>query len=189
MRYVYQDKLESARLVTRMLTEDDIPIWADFFADKEAVEFFPSFVLSSNLDSAKHWVDKQLARYADHRFGLQALIDMKSGDFVGQCGLIKQEVDNKEEIEVGYHIFKKYWGQGFAPEAARLFIEYAFQHNLTSSIISIIHKENTKSQSVAKKNGLTIEKETKWTGLDVYIYRINKRDYEKMGHTTAEVNG
>ncbi|MDH4089682.1 MAG: GNAT family N-acetyltransferase [Cyclobacteriaceae bacterium] len=182
MRHVYQDKLESARLVTRMLTENDIPIWADFFADKEAVEFFPAFVLSSNLESARHWVDKQLKRYADNRFGLQALIDRKSNDFVGQCGLIRQEVDDKEEVEVGYHIFKKYWGQGFAPEAARLFIDYAFQHDLTASVISIIDRKNIKSQRVAEKNGLAMEKETKWSGLDVYIYRINKHDYENMGY-------
>jgi len=172
--YIYQDNLESPRLVTRKLIENDIVIWSDFFAEKDAVEFFPNFGLTTNSDKAKLWIEKQLARYSDNRFGLQALIDKKSENFIGQCGLVTQEVDGKTEIEVGYHILKQYWGQGYAPEAAKLFIDYAFKNNLTQSVISIIDKRNFKSQRVAEKNGLKIEKEIKWSGMDVYIYRIEK---------------
>lgn len=173
-RYLYQDNLESERLITRMLTLDDIPVWAGFFEDKEAIEFLPISGLTTNIDIATHWVKKQLNRYEEQRYGLQALIHKKTGDFIGQCGLLSQVVDGKIETEVGYHVFKKYRGQGFAPEAAKLFIDYAFQNELTNSVISIIDKRNIKSQRVADKNGLNREKETKWSGLDVYIYRINK---------------
>ena len=171
-------KLETNRLITRKLTEKDITVWAEFFKDKEAIEFFPTLGLTSNEERAKHWVDKQLNRYVENRFGLQALIEKKTGNFIGQCGLITQEVDGKMEIEVGYHIFKKYWGQGFAPEAARLFIDYAFKNNLTASVISIIDTRNIKSQRVADKNGLIREKETKWSNQDVYIYRIDKEKWK-----------
>ena len=173
-KYIYQDNLESLRLVTRKLIENDIVIWSDFFAEKDAVELFPTFGLITNSDRAKQWIEKQLARYSDNRFGLQALIDKTSKKIIGQCGLVTQEVDGKTEIEVGYHILKQYWGQGYAPEAAKLFIDYAFKNNLTQSVISIIDKRNFKSQRVAEKNGLKIEKEIKWSGMDVYIYRIEK---------------
>jgi RimJ/RimL family protein N-acetyltransferase len=85
-----------------------------------------------------------------------------------------QEVDGVNEIEVGYHIFKKYWGLGYAPEAAKLFIDYAFQNELTDSVISIIDIRNIKSQRVAEKNGLKREKQTIWSGLEVHIYRIHR---------------
>lgn len=173
--YIYQDKLQSERLITRFLTIDDIEIWANFYADKEAVEFFPSFGLTSNIERAKHMIEKQLDRYANYRFGHQVLIDKKTNNFIGVCGLLTQEVDSITEIEVGYHIFKKYWGQGYAPEAAKLFINYAFENNLTSSVISVIDIGNIKSQKVALKNGLTKEKQTKYSDHeDVYIYRISK---------------
>ena len=84
--YKYQDKLESNRLVTRFLTIEDIDIWADFYADKDAVEFFPSFGLTTNIDRARHMIEKQLERYAKQRFGHQALIDKKTNNFVGVCG-------------------------------------------------------------------------------------------------------
>ena len=88
-----------------------------------------------------------------------------------------QEVDRETEIEVGYHIFKRFWGQGFAPEAAKLFIDYAFKNNLSNSIISIININNIRSQQVAEKNGLVREKQTNWLDLNVYIYRIKKEDW------------
>ena len=105
---------------------------------------------------------------------MQAILNIETNEFIGQCGLLTQEVDDKKELEVGYHVMKKHWGKGFAPEAAKLFIDFAFENNLTKSIISIIHKENIKSQKVALRNGLTKEKETNWKGMDVYIYRIEK---------------
>lgn len=173
--YIYQDNLQSERLVTRKLTEKDIPTWADFFEDKEAVEFLPTLGLTSNIDRAKHMIGKQLERYANNRFGHQVLIDKKTNCFIGLCGLLTQNVDGKTEIEVGYHIFKTYWGQGYAPEAAKLFINYAFKNNLATSIISVIDIGNIKSQKVAKKNGLTRERQTKYIdNEDVYIYRIEK---------------
>lgn len=172
--YSYDDNLKSKRLLTRFLTAEDILIWADFFSDKEAVEFLPTFGLSSNLERATYWIQRQLSRYKENNFGLQALIDKKTKEFVGQCGLIKQEVDGQIEIEVGYHIFKRFWGQGYAPEAAKLFIDYAFNNNLTDSVISIIDIQNIRSQIVAEKNGLKREKQTKWQEKDVFIYRVSK---------------
>jgi len=76
-------------------------------------------------------------------------------------------------VEVGYHIFKKYWGQGYAPEAAIAFINYGFENKLAPSVVSIIDVRNIQSQRVAQKNGLKQDKQTKWADLDVFIYRID----------------
>src|SRR5687768_8343079 len=153
--FIYNDNLASKRLRTRFLTMDDSKAWADFFKDPEAVEFMSKFLLASPEETAKHWIARQMTRYNEKRFGLQALIDKSTNEFIGQCGLLRQEVDGKAELEVGYHIFKKYWGQGFAPEAAKMFIDYAFTNNLAETIISIIDIGNNRSQIVAEKNGLT----------------------------------
>lgn len=172
--YTYEDHLETKRLYTRFLTPEDTLLWSEFFNDKEATVFLPTFNLNSNTDKADQWIKRQLTRYRENNFGLQALILKETKEFVGQCGLIRQEVEGKMEIEVGYHIFKKHWGKGYAPEAARLFINYAFQNKLTSSVISIIDIGNVKSQRVAEKNGLIREKQVRWFNADVYIYRIGK---------------
>ncbi len=163
-----------------MLEADDAREWSAFFSDREAIQFFPASTAESNAERARQWIDKQLNRYAEQKFGLQALIDKETNEFIGQCGLLTQEIDGITETEVGYHIFKKYWGRGFAPEAARMFISYAFQNSLATSVISIIDRRNLRSLRVADKNGLLWEKETSWAGLSVYVYRINKNSWDSQ---------
>ncbi|TKK64930.1 GNAT family N-acetyltransferase [Ilyomonas limi] len=176
--YTYHDGLQTDRLITRFLTPQDIPLWAAFFKDKEAIEFLSTFGFNSNLNMSTYWIEKQLLRYKENRYGLQALIHKKTKAFIGQCGLITQEIDGILEVEVGYHIIKKYWGQGYAPEAARCFIDYAFTNNIASSVISVIDINNTKSQRVAAKNGLVKEKQTTWAYHNVYVYRIGKEQWQ-----------
>lgn len=175
--YIYTSQLVTRRLFTRFLTVDDIPVWADFFKDEAAVEFFPPSEFITHEARAAHWVNRQLIRYNVEQCGLQALIHKDTKEFIGQCGLIKQLVDGKKELEVGYHIFKKYWGHGYAPEAAGAFIGEAFIQGLTSSVIAIIGTENTRSQAVAVKNGLVKDRQTIWMDMDVFIYRIHKNEW------------
>lgn len=125
--FLYADKLETERLRTRFLTLDDLKIWAEFFTDEETIAFFLMAVYDTPEESARYWIERQLTRYAELRYGMQALIDKETNAFVGMCGLMTQTVDSTIEMEVGYHVLKKYWGRGYAPEAARLFIDYAFE--------------------------------------------------------------
>jgi RimJ/RimL family protein N-acetyltransferase len=178
-RYFYPDNLETERLRTSFLTFKDIPNWATFFQDKEATELFPDFGTTDELKISEQWIQRQLNRYQNNQFGLQALFRKETDEFIGLCGLVSQIVDEIEEIEVGYHILKKFWGNGFAPETAKCFINYAFENQLTQSVISIIDIRNVKSQRVAEKNNLFIDKQTKWNNLDVYIYRINHENWLK----------
>lgn len=173
--YKYEDGLLTERLYTRFLQPEDAAVWSGFFKDKEAVQYFPAFTMAQDEHST-FWMERQLARYKEKRYGLQALIHKQTNEFVGQCGLMLQEIDGKQELEVGYHIFKKYWGQGYAPEAAKVFLNYGFANKLAPSIISIIDIRNVQSQRVANKNGLVREKQTKWADLDVFIYRITEKD-------------
>lgn len=169
--YLYEDGLTTERLCTRFLAPDDIKAWSKFFEDRDAIEFIPSHGLNSSEERAKFWIERQVKRYEHKRFGLQALIHIQTREFIGQCGLLLQEVDGKKELEVGYYIFKKYWGQGYATEAAQRFKTYAFKNKLADSVISIIDTGNVRSQKVAEKNGMSRGVQTKWQNIDAFIYR------------------
>lgn len=175
--YKYEDHLLTRRLITRFLTPEDVRVWASFFKDKEATAYFPPIDYSSDEEKARWWIERQITRYREARFGLQALINRETKELVGQCGLLLQEVDGEPEVEIAYHILKQYWGQGYAPEAAGAFLHYAFQNNLADSVTAIIHLHNTRAQRVAEKVGLARGKQTQWAGVDVYIYRISKDEW------------
>lgn len=103
---------------------------------------------------------------------MNALIEKQTGKLVGHCGLLVQTVDDETELEIGYSLLPAFWSRGYATEAARTCKNFAFANTLAESLISIISKTNIASQKVARANGMTIDKETTYHDVPVYIYRI-----------------
>ncbi len=93
---------------------------------------------------------------------------------IGHCGLLIQTVDQVQELEVGYSLLPEFWNNGYATEAAKKCLEYAFANELSESVISIISITNLPSEKVALKNGMTISQQTTYHGNKVNIFRINK---------------
>jgi RimJ/RimL family protein N-acetyltransferase len=85
-----------------------------------------------------------------------------------------QEVEGRNEIEVGYHVRRDLWGNGYATEAARACMEYAFSRLGTARVVSMIRPENRQSRRVAEKNGLVCEKIVLWRGFDHCVYAKDK---------------
>lgn len=111
---------------------------------------------------------------------MNALIEKQNGNFIGQCGLLIQKIDGREELEIGYAIMPKFHRQGFASEAAIKCRDHAFENNFTDSIISVIHPDNFKSTAVARKNGMKIEKQSLYNDAIVNIFRITRMEWEKL---------
>jgi [ribosomal protein S5]-alanine N-acetyltransferase len=175
----YPIRLETRRLYTRPLDLEDQFGWKRFFESAAAIRYFPPST-DQPLDRSRQWMEKQLERYQDGKFGLMALMHRESGAWIGQCGLLAQHVDGADELEVGYHIFPDYWRQGYASEAAQAFRDWGFEQDLAPSIISIIHRENIGSQGVALRNGMTREKPAEFRGMDVYVYRIARHEWRNL---------
>lgn len=172
MEQQYEDGLESKRLMTRFIQSGDAYHWQPFVASADATLFFPDyFAPVDSLAAAERFLSKQLMRYQEKRYGLQALLLKDSNELIGLAGLLTQVVDGVEVMEVGYHILPEYWSRGFATEAANLFINYAKEKGLCSSIVSIIDVENHASMRVAEKNGLQRHEQTNYDGLKVWLYR------------------
>lgn len=180
LEYYTNLSLESKRVITRPVNKNDIEPWSDFFSSEEATEFFLPLEFATNKEKSNYWIDRQLQRYKELKFGLHAIEERDSKEFIGLCGLLAQDIDGSTQIEVGYSLLKKHWGKGFAPETTRLFINYAFENKISDSVISIIHVKNLRSQRVAEKNGLKIEKRILWNDLDVFIFRITAADFSKQ---------
>lgn len=163
--------LETERLLLREITHDDCDELLQIWGDAEAMRLFPKVL---NRQEMIEWIDRNLKRYENYGLGVWAVILKDGQQFVGDCGLVIQEVDGIAELEVGYHFNPKFWGQGFATEAARGCMEYAFNRLNRSRVISMIRPENISSRRVAERNGLKIEKEVFWRGYQHYVYSIER---------------
>jgi [ribosomal protein S5]-alanine N-acetyltransferase len=162
---------ESPRLLFRKLEEIDYDIWLEFFKDPLWSKYWAMNEQTPD-EHCKQWFDKVFHRYTHNLGGMNALIDKQTGEFIGQCGLLIQTVDGIEELEVAYSMMPQHRGKGYAPEAAKKCIDFAFANRLRDSLISIIHENNTESQKVAQKNKLSVDKYTTFDNNPVRIYRI-----------------
>lgn len=163
--------LETERLLLREISHDDCDELLQIWGDAEAMRLFPKTL---NRQEMTEWIDRNLKRYENFGHGVWAVILKDSQQFVGDCGLVVQEVDGVEELEVGYHFNPNFWGRGFATEAARGCMDYAFGQLNVRRVISMIRPENLPSRQVAERNGLKIEKEVFWRGYQHYVYSIER---------------
>ncbi|HEX4947320.1 MAG TPA: GNAT family N-acetyltransferase [Blastocatellia bacterium] len=163
--------LETERLLLRELTPDDFDAMFEIFGDAETMRYYPQVYSREMLEAA---MQRQFASYAENGYGLWAMILKRENQFIGDCGLLHQEVDGAQELEVGYHVNRQYWGQGFAPEAAKACFDCGFNTLGRKRMISMIRPENLPSRRVAEKNGLQIEKKVFWRDLWHYVYVLTR---------------
>jgi [ribosomal protein S5]-alanine N-acetyltransferase len=122
----------------------------------------------------EEWVARNRQRYAKDGHGLWAMILKTSGELIGDCGLVVQEIDGANEIEVAYHVRRDQWGQGLATEAARACRDYGFANLPVNRLVSMIRPENFSSRRVAEKNGMTIWEEVMRVNFLHLIYGIHR---------------
>jgi [ribosomal protein S5]-alanine N-acetyltransferase len=164
--------LETQRLVLREFQHEDLDALAAILCDRETMRYYP---VSFDHAAVADWIQRNRTRYANHGHGLWAMILKSTRELIGDCGLVRQSVDAVDEIEVGYHVRRDLWNQGYASEAARACRDYGFASLKVDRLISLIRPENLASRRVAEKNGMTIWKEVTKADLLHYVYAI-KRD-------------
>lgn len=172
MKYLLTGQ-ETKRLKFRLVTQDDFDSWIDLFSDKTVGRFLGMADLCSPQEQCEKWFELCDKRYKNDLGGMNVLIDKSLNQMVGQCGLLIQEVDGVKEMEIGYSILTKFWRMGYATEAAKKCRDFAFSNACTDTLISIVHIENTNSEKVAQKNGMTKTKQTVFKEMPVNIFRIN----------------
>ena len=164
--------LETQRLVLREFQFEDLDALATILCDRETMRYYP---VSFDRAAVADWIQRNRTRYANDGHGLWAMILKSTRELIGDCGLVTQSVDGVDEIEIGYHVRRDLWNQGYASEAARACRDYGFANLKVDRLISLIRPENLASRRVAEKNGMTIWKEVTKVDLLHYVYAV-KRD-------------
>ncbi len=161
--------LETPRLLLREFVADDLDALAGILSDPETMRFYPAPL--GRTDAAE-WIRRNQLRYRTDGHGLWAMCLKSTGELVGDCGLIRQMLEDTEEIEIGYHVRRDSWGLGYATEAARACREYGFARLGVERLISLIRPENLPSRRVAEKNGMTVWKSVTWRGFEHLVYAV-----------------
>lgn len=137
------------------LTLDYLDPMCELLGDPEVMRHYPH---PMDRAEAQAWIERGLARYERDGCSFYALELLATGEFVGQCGVLIQDVEGVKETEVGYLLLLKHWHKGYATEAARACVAFAHNERRAPRVISLINPANTPSQNVARRLGASIEK-------------------------------
>ncbi len=150
--------LETERLLLRHLVPEDLDALYALYRDPEIRRFFPDGTLS--YEDTKEELEWFLDGHPRHpELGLWATIYKPTNQFIGRCGLLPWTIEERDEVEVAYLIDKAFWNQGLGSEAAQACAAYGFNTLGLARLICMIYPDNQASINVARKLGMTLEKE------------------------------
>jgi RimJ/RimL family protein N-acetyltransferase len=144
-------RLETERLILRGLRQEDFEALAEIMADPEVARYLSGEPLSR----AEAWRGLAIAlgHWRLRGYGLWAVERKSDGAFLGRVGMINPE--GWPGLEIGWTLGRPYWGGGYATEAARVAMDYAFATQPVDRLISCIDPDNAASQAVARRLGET----------------------------------
>lgn len=143
--------LESARLVLRRFTWDDLDDLAALLADADVTRYLGGSKDRAGTESMMR--TRVLEYYRLHPgLGMWATIERASGRFVGFHVL--NHIHGEPDIQVGYALVRGAWGLGYATEMAIRLLSYGFDDLRLGRIAAITDVGNVASQRVLLKAGL-----------------------------------
>ncbi|WP_029040098.1 GNAT family N-acetyltransferase [Cucumibacter marinus] len=147
-------RLETERLVLRDWMPRDYAPYARMLADPYVRRFYPSTLSEAE---AYAMIDRYRENLARDGFGFLVVERKKDGAFLGDVGISKvpYEVPGNPEIEIGWLLGKRYWGHGYAPEAALACLDHAWREAKIPEVVAFTYEGNTPSQRVMQKIGMT----------------------------------
>ena len=163
--------LETTRLILRMFRESDIDAYAEMCADSEVMRYIGN---GKPLSRAEAWrnMAMMLGHWELRGYGLWAVEERASGAMIGRVGCWNPE--GWPGFELGWMLRRTYWGHGFATEAARVALDYAFEELNQLHVISVIQPANQASIRVAERLGERYEGTSEVVGVKVFIYGIHR---------------
>jgi RimJ/RimL family protein N-acetyltransferase len=177
-------ELTTARLLLRPWREADREPFAAMNADPAVMEFFPSPMTRARSDAL---VDRIRAVFAQLGYGLWAVEVRATGAFAGFVGLhpAPDAFPSAPAMEIGWRLARPHWGQGFATEAARTVIDFAFGPAGLTELVSYTTVTNVRSQNVMRKLGMTHDPADDfdnplvagWWGAPHVVYRLKAADW------------
>ncbi|MBP2100433.1 GNAT family N-acetyltransferase [Enterococcus rivorum] len=147
--------LQTNRLILCEWSENDSSNLSLFLQDPEVMYAYEH---GFSKEEVKAWLEWTLDSYKKNGYGLWAIISKETNEVVGECGLTNQVIDQVTYCEIGYHLRKEFWHQGYAIEAAAAVKNYAFKSLGKEEVVSIVRDTNVPSMNVAIRNQMTIKK-------------------------------
>jgi RimJ/RimL family protein N-acetyltransferase len=156
-------RLIGERVVLRPPSHADFDAFTEMFTDPEVMRYV-AWGRPLTAAEVRDFVERMIARFKADGFGQFAIERATDGEVIGRAGLLPldpstwksgffKDLGGDAEIELGWTLRRKYWGHGYATEAALLARDWAWSSLCLPRLVSIIQHGNDRSVRLAEKLG------------------------------------
>jgi len=148
-----QYTLTTPRLGLRNWLPSDLAPFIKMSRDEDVMQFFPKLL---NEVESKDFIERMQFHFKEYGFCYFAVDELITGKFIGFVGLKHQDFKSNytPSVDIGWRLMKSAWGKGFATEAAKSCLEYAFSELKLNEVYAFATVKNKNSEAVMKKIGM-----------------------------------
>ena len=145
--------LTSERLILRPWRDDDLDALAQLCADPEVMAHFPAVL---DRAGSAELLGKLMAHQTEHGFTFWCLERREDGAVIGFTGLARVgfAAPFVPAVETGWRLARPYWGQGYALEAARRSLRFAFEDLELGEVVAFTTPANLRSWGLMERLGM-----------------------------------
>lgn len=145
--------LTTERLLLRLWRAEDLVPFAALNADAQVMRHFPACMSREESDLLAARI---LVHFDEHGFGQWIVERREDGAFIGVLGLarVSFEAAFTPAVEIGWRFNVAYWRQGYALEAARAALEFAFEQLQLEEVVAFTVPANLPSRGLMQRLGM-----------------------------------
>ena len=171
-------RIETDRLVLRRWdVTRDLDAWAAICADPAVMRYIGDGSVATRAECEER-LEQFVTAWRELGFGLFAVERRDTGEFIGNTGLAVPDFlpEILPAVEIGWRLGRAHWGQGFATEAARAALAFAWDPVGLDRVVSVHAVGNDPSGNVMQKIGMHLDRETvhATNGRPVRVYAIDR---------------
>lgn len=177
---------ETERLHARQWTLDDAEAAHVMYGDPEVVRYIGND-LRESVDATRELLAMLVERVRGLPEGMGAypLVHKQHGDIVG-VALIKPLPDGDGQrtgdIEIGWHLARRHWGNGYATEAGHALLRWGFVELDLPVLHAVVEEPNAASHAVARRLGMADLGMTEaYYGHALRHYVLRREDWQRRG--------
>jgi RimJ/RimL family protein N-acetyltransferase len=175
------DRLETARLVLRRWSADDLDALVRVFRKPE-VWWFP-FKRGLTAEETEAFLGRKLDEWESRGWSQWAALSKEAEALIGFIGLSPPDFlpEIMPTVEVGFRLDPEYWGRGLATEGALAALEFGFDVLGLGEIVSIYEPLNVASGRVMERLGMHLDRETTHPtlGVPLRVFKIRRGQWHQ----------
>ena len=180
--------MKTARIGFSEWTADDSELARLLWGNKDVTRYISASGEFTPEEIEKR-LQKELSNNEQYHMQYWPFLSLDTGELIGCCGLRPRQ---ENIYELGFHLLPAFWGKGYAAEAAKAVIAYAFSDLKAKELFAGHNPYNTASRRVLQKLGFEYTGDEYYapTGLQHPSYILTSQAYASAEtHFSADASG